>query len=560
MGKVIISTSGGGSVTSDDVTAISSHVLEGDTYLGADTNDDAGTGTMPDMNTVDSTLGGINASYPNVAIHKGSSIQFGNTSSSNERLFGIRAPKGYYNGGSYVGAAAQTKTVSPTASSQTIYADSNKILEKVTVNGVDNLTAGNIKSGVTVGGTKGTFTSTATASAKDVLKGKTAGINGVMVTGQLEVTSVTSFNAAPYSTTQIQLTWKNPSKGPCSGFAICVNEGSTAPTNSSVNRCYTGTGTNTTITAGGSNSCIVNQYTNSSGTVVKFAAGKSYRFTIWAYTTYHYTNDSTSRYLFSSSVSTSSAVATTASGRKVFTSSGTWKVPSAVRTINIHCTGGGGAGGSASGSANCHGGSGGGGGYTAYKTGISVAPNDTITVTVGAGGSDSGSAGGTSSAVKGGTTLVSALGGNSSSHGSGGSGGGDGWFFYSPSDTYGPYSGGINGNNGGSKNPSSAHKGQGTTTREFGLSSGTMYSPGGGGGGGGSYYSPNETYYSANGAAGGSGGGGAGANSDRQGSTIGLSGSAGTAGTGGGGGGGGYGSLKRGAGGAGGSGSVIITW
>ena len=49
MGKVLISGGAGGGVSSDDTTTIAAHVLEGDTYLGSDTDDEAGTGIMTNV-------------------------------------------------------------------------------------------------------------------------------------------------------------------------------------------------------------------------------------------------------------------------------------------------------------------------------------------------------------------------------------------------------------------------------------------------------------------------------------------------------------------------------
>lgn len=63
------------------------------------------TGTMPNMTTIDSTIGGINLNYPNVPIRKGNYLQIGTTTVSKESLISIQVPKGYYDGG-YVGVAA----------------------------------------------------------------------------------------------------------------------------------------------------------------------------------------------------------------------------------------------------------------------------------------------------------------------------------------------------------------------------------------------------------------------------------------------------------------------
>lgn len=95
----------------------------------------------------------------------------------------------------------QEKTVAPTTTQQIVTADSGKDgLSKVTVNAVtssidSSITAENIKKDVTILGVTGTLesggggidTSDATATADDILAGKTAYINGVKVDGTIEV-------------------------------------------------------------------------------------------------------------------------------------------------------------------------------------------------------------------------------------------------------------------------------------------------------------------------------------------------------------------------------------
>lgn len=129
---------------------------------------------------------------------------------------------------------------------------------------------------------------------------------------------------------------------------------------------------------------------------------------------------------------------------------------------------------------------GGGGGYTKTSTISSFPLNTNISVSVGAGGA-AGSNGGTSSIVVSSTTY-SVDGGKATSNSSGGAGGSGG-----AAGSWGQVvslNGGSNGANGGSYNNAtynmyaSGGKGQGTTTRPFGGSSGYIYSEGGGGGGG----------------------------------------------------------------------------
>ena len=123
--------------------------------------------------------------------------------------------------------------------------------------------------------------------------------------------------------------------------------------------------------------------------------------------------------------------------------------------IDVFLVGGGGNG------ETIRGARGGGGGYTKTVKGVSIAIATPYTVTIGA-------SSGTSSAFG-----ASANGASGADGGSGGGGGG------SSRGTSG--NGGSNGGNGTAGNVSNGGTGQGTTTREFGESTGKLYSGGGGG-------------------------------------------------------------------------------
>lgn len=147
-----------------------------------------------------------------------------------------------------------------------------------------------------------------------------------------------------------------------------------------------------------------------------------------------------------------------------------------VTKADVFVLGGGGGGGAHT--RNYYGGGGGAGGKTATIKGVSIAINTDYVITVGGGGSAAG-AGGTTTAfglsADGGGT-----GGDYGYGGAGGSGGGGGGY----SSTKAGANGGTNGGDGYASNTNTAGKGQGTTTRAFGETSGTLYAGGGGGGGG----------------------------------------------------------------------------
>lgn len=181
----------------------------------------------------------------------------------------------------------------------------------------------------------------------------------------------------------------------------------------------------------------------------------------------------------------------------VFTSSGSFTVPSNVWTIIVEAWGGGGGGGAGSSSSATGGGGGGAGGYA--KVFYNVIPNATYSITVGLGGS-AGVAGGTSG-IAGLTLSTGGLGGSTdvtpvTPGGGGGSGpttsattlgikGGNG--------KYGTVDGGGDGGSAACGGPGGLGNLSGTAT------GGTAGNVPGGGGGGGDYSGTTSGYAGANG-------------------------------------------------------------
>ena len=176
-----------------------------------------------------------------------------------------------------------------------------------------------------------------------------------------------------------------------------------------------------------------------------------------------------------------------------YKSSTTITIPNGCNHIDIFCVGGGGAGRHSdyAGSTYNHGGGGGGGGYTKIVSNLSVSAGQSISIVVGNGSATYYNNGGNSSISRSGVLLCNADGAKYDSSygwamnpGDGGSGGGGG-AEHNARRAYNGAGGGSNGSDGipiTDLQVTMNGKGQGTTTRAFGESSGTLYAGGGGGG------------------------------------------------------------------------------
>lgn len=479
----------GGKVGSDELTATSNKVLEGYSYVGNDTDEDIGTGSIP--------IRHAHTHDPSVA---------GQLGIVESQLY-VRFPTAYYE----IQNGVNPYVYVPFASlAEVLGIDAAKMLTTETISGVQG-TIGTkaaatyyattsdqtIAAGQYLGGVQTIKKLTQTnLTAANILKGKTITINNGdanvwSVAGSLDVQSILSFSAAPYSSTQITFTWKNPAKGPFSGVIIVGKVGSYPTSISDGTRWYKGSGNN--AAASGTSSTTINGFTS----------GTAYYFRAFAYAI-----KDGSEWICETSYT---ATATTTKGMQTFTSSGVFTVPAGVRSIDIFCVGGGGAGGAADdefehdesdGDTQVTGyysgaGGGGGGGYTATKKGYAVTPGQTFAVTIGAGAPQHNiyTENGVSrlNYYNGYDTsfgnVLSAAGGKTGDTGTFGAGGGDGgsaggsirWSWSSGGVTH-RYDGGSDGSSITTSTYYNelAANGQGTTTRAFGESNGTLYAGGGG--------------------------------------------------------------------------------
>ena len=149
MAKAIIMGGGGGGVGSDELTATASDVLKGQTYVGSDTNDETGTGTLALTGnaTNDQVLTG-QTFYNNNAktIQTGNMPNQGSTSISVGRNESKTIPAGYYNGQGKVNGPSMTnvpgKTITPTESQQTAISAGQYAVGNILVAGYSSGTVG----------------------------------------------------------------------------------------------------------------------------------------------------------------------------------------------------------------------------------------------------------------------------------------------------------------------------------------------------------------------------------------------------------------------------------
>lgn len=373
----------------------------------------------------------------------------------------------------------------------------------------------------------GSLSLTGNAQTGHVLAGETFYTNNckTKLTGTMTVNSLLSFSVAAYSGRRVLAKWQNPNQAagkPFSGVIIRYSTGG-----------YPGVTGGTQIYKGAGNNTATGAWSQAHLDMPVLS-------TTYYFSCYPYVTCSAGERIGAAINMT----ATTASViNKTFTTSTSYIIPAGYSKVDVFCVGGGGG---AQKTYNHDATYGGCGGYTQTVKAIAVSSGQVLNAVIGAGGTDNAD-GGLTSVTRNGTALCSASGG-SYGHGSydrtykGGSGGGQFGPYSNNADHLEGYPGGSNGGDGYPLNTDYTAKGQGTTTRAWGVSTGTLYAGGGGGG--------SELRYHAGGA-GGVGGGGTGG-SGISGATYQRN---GTANTGGGAGGAGYYSTAEG---SGGSGIVLI--
>lgn len=324
------------------------------------------------------------------------------------------------------------------------------------------------------------------------------------LTGTLNVNSISSFSVSAYSGRRVLASWKNPTTStgkPYSGVYIRYST-SGYPGKTGGTQIYKGAGNNTS--SGGSSSVYLDMPNLST----------TYYFSIYPYVT------CSAGELTGNALNASRA--TSGQTSKTFTGTQTFTIPYGYTRADIFCVGGGGNGGEVerqpSTTNPTTGGAGGGGGYTKTVKNVAVTPGGKYSVVVG-GSTGTSSFGSLCSAAGG----KSAPGSSYNWDGDGGDGGSGGGAASNGEVQYNKIggAGGSNGGNGGNCQYTAwgdllvyntGGKGQGTTTRAFGESSGTLYSGGGGsgrtGGMGGSSSEGTRGWYFWPGTAGGAGGGG----------------------------------------------------
>lgn len=151
--------SGGGGIGSDELTATAAYVMTGTTYVGADTNDEIGTGTMPNLTN--------NTSITHTSSN-GTKVVLGDAAFSSTNSDGTTRVQIRYN------------STNGFISQWTLFG-----IPQGTMASAGGLTAAKLMKNQSAFGISGTATSDANISAGYMSSGKTAYVNGNKITGTL---------------------------------------------------------------------------------------------------------------------------------------------------------------------------------------------------------------------------------------------------------------------------------------------------------------------------------------------------------------------------------------
>lgn len=164
MEKMMIRTGGGNSVTSDDLTALKSHVLAGKTAVTKDSGDEIITGTMPNRGAVNVYLNcGQSYTIPE-GFHNGNGWVIANAlteqTKGNAAASDIRTGKSLWVNGVLINGTRKQMsggTFTPKSTDQTFYGAGSILTSNVVLNGDPNFVESNIKKGVTIWNKTGTY-------------------------------------------------------------------------------------------------------------------------------------------------------------------------------------------------------------------------------------------------------------------------------------------------------------------------------------------------------------------------------------------------------------------